>query len=413
MKPKMKKLIITAAALALISPLSAAWKLVNDGNATGWTVTRTGVTLASTEGTATTVDSPTNASAQGKVLRLYPGVTAGGAAALSYNYTFALPEGQKIKDLFPAANNTSTLYFKMLSPLVGGAPAVLNMTYGMMSAEFLGTQPVDWSWGNYSVLMRNNNFLLDQHNGTTYVALDSATANPTNAIPQSNVWYEYWVVINRTTNRMDGYIKGGQWASQTKVWSAASHRLDPQGKALDTIVMRTANDGITGVDALIFDDFFVDNSGTVNLSTPGQGPDGGASGASGTGKMVNIATRGSVGTGSGIMIAGFVLQEGPRRVLIRGVGPTLGGFGVSGTLADPEVTLLLGTTVVATNDNWGDATNAASIRATAAATGAFALGEGSADAAILVDLDPGAYTVQVNGKGGTTGVAIVEVYEAR
>lgn len=413
MKPKMKKLIITAAALALISPLSAAWKLVNNGNATGWTVTRTGVTLASTEGTATTVDSPTNASAQGKVLRLYPGVTAGGAASLQYNYTFALPEGQKIKDLFPAANNTSTLYFKMLSPLVGGAPAVLNMTYGMMSAEFLGTQPVDWSWGNYSVLTRNNNFLLDQHNGTTYVALDSATANPTNAIPQSNVWYEYWIVINRTTNRMDGYIKGGQWASQTKVWSASSHRLDPQGKALDTIVMRTSNDGITGVDALIFDDFFVDNSGTVNLSTPGQGADGGASGASGTGKMVNIATRGPVGTGSGIMIAGFVLQEGPRRVLIRGVGPTLGGFGVSGALVDPVITLFQEQTAVETNDNWGQASNAADIRATATAVGAFALAEGGADAALLLELPAGAYTVHLSGKAGSSGVALIEVYEVR
>lgn len=402
-------------ALGVVAPLVANWKVVdnlNDGTTNGWVVTLTGPTLASTAGTATAVDAPAAASAQGKVLRLYPGVTAGGAAALTYNYTFALSEDLKIKDRFPATANTSTLYFKMLSPLVGGAPAVINMTFGLMSAEFLTTQPSAWSWGNYSVLARNNNFLLDQHSGTTYVALDSSTANPANAIPQSNVWYEYWIVIDRTTNTIDGYIRGGQWATQTKVWTGSRPRLEVAGKPLDVIVMRTANDGITGVDPLFFDDFHIDNSGTVNLTSPSSG--GGGSGSFGTGKMVNIATRGAVGTGDSIMIAGFVVQEGSRRVLIRGVGPTLGGFGVTGTLADPVIELknTAGVTV-ATNDNWNSATNAAAIRTTAAATGAFALAEGSTDAALLVDLEPGAYTVLLSGKNNTTGVAIVEVYEAR
>jgi len=100
----MKKLIVSAIALGIVAPLSAQWNLVgnfNDGTAAGWTVTITGPTLAKTPGTATVVDAPAALAAQGKVLRLYPGETAGGAAALTYNYTFAFPESQKNQGQVP------------------------------------------------------------------------------------------------------------------------------------------------------------------------------------------------------------------------------------------------------------------------------------------------------------------------
>lgn len=136
-------------------------------------------------------------------------------------------------------------------------------------------------------------------------------------------------------------------------------------------------------------------------------------GAFGAGKMVNISTRGKVGTGSEIMIAGFVIEGGPRRVLIRAVGPTLGGLGVTGALTDPFLTLLRGQTTIAVNDDWGQAVNVSAIRTSAAASGAFVLADTSKDAAMLIDLDPGAYTAQVSGVNAATGVALVEVYEAR
>jgi hypothetical protein len=132
-----------------------------------------------------------------------------------------------------------------------------------------------------------------------------------------------------------------------------------------------------------------------------------------TGKLINVSTRGRVETGERILIAGFVVEGGPRRVVIRGVGPALGGFGVTGFLVDPELVVLRGSAVVATNDNWGQGTNAASFAATAATSGAFPYTAGSADAGLLLDLDAGAYTVQLRGKNDTTGVALVEVYEAR
>jgi hypothetical protein len=133
----------------------------------------------------------------------------------------------------------------------------------------------------------------------------------------------------------------------------------------------------------------------------------------GTGDLINIATRGQVETGDGIMTGGFVITGQSRRVLIRGVGPTLAGFGVFDTLEDPLIRLIPGgaTDPIATNDNWGDHAEAAEISTAAAATGAFALESGSADAAMVITLDPGAYTVQLLGADGGTGVALIEVYQ--
>ncbi|MBS0662125.1 MAG: immunoglobulin domain-containing protein, partial [Verrucomicrobia bacterium] len=127
-------------------------------------------------------------------------------------------------------------------------------------------------------------------------------------------------------------------------------------------------------------------------------------------KVINISTRGEVGTGEKIMIAGFVVSGNvPKRVLIRAIGPTLGGYGVTGTLADPLLKLYQGDTVIATNDDWGSVGTVASDAASQ--VGAFPLGAGSKDAALLLTLAPGVYSAQVSGVGGTTGVALIEVYE--
>lgn len=125
--------------------------------------------------------------------------------------------------------------------------------------------------------------------------------------------------------------------------------------------------------------------------------------------LVNLSCRANVGTGGNILIAGFTISgTTPKRVLIRGVGPTLANLGVAGALADPKLDLINQSTgaSVSSNDNW-DATMAS----TFGNVGAFALTPGSRDAAMIVTLPPGSYTAQVSGVGNTTGVAIVEVYE--
>lgn len=127
--------------------------------------------------------------------------------------------------------------------------------------------------------------------------------------------------------------------------------------------------------------------------------------------VVNASTRAHVGTGDNVLIPGFVIGgAGSLRLLIRAVGPTLAGFGVGDALADPMITLYRGTTALAANDNWSSAINAGAVSSTAAAVGAFALANGSRDAAILASLEPGTYSAIISGVGGTTGTALVELY---
>jgi hypothetical protein len=129
-------------------------------------------------------------------------------------------------------------------------------------------------------------------------------------------------------------------------------------------------------------------------------------------KVMNLSARGEAGLGDRMLIAGFVINgSSPKKVLVRAVGPTLGGFGVSGTLADPVLRIVQGTTVVRENDNWEAGNNVQLMTEAASKAGAFALAAGSKDAALLITLPPGTYNAQVTGVGNTTGVSLVEVYE--
>jgi len=134
--------------------------------------------------------------------------------------------------------------------------------------------------------------------------------------------------------------------------------------------------------------------------------------ASGT-RLANISTRAQVGTGGNIIIPGFVISgSGTDQLLVRADGPSLTQFGVSGVLAQPSLSVYNGAgTVIASNTGWGTSSNPALLASTAAAVGAFAFASGSADSAQIVNLSAGAYTIQVSGVNGTTGVALAEVYE--
>ena len=127
--------------------------------------------------------------------------------------------------------------------------------------------------------------------------------------------------------------------------------------------------------------------------------------------LINISTRGRVGTGDNVMIGGFVISgTAPKRVLIRALGPSLSAAGVPGALFNPtiQLTRVDGTPVlpIGINDNWQDNPNWLEIQGLG-----FAPGHPN-EAALLVTLEPNiAYTPIVSGVGGTTGVALVEVYE--
>jgi hypothetical protein len=128
-------------------------------------------------------------------------------------------------------------------------------------------------------------------------------------------------------------------------------------------------------------------------------------------RLVNASARAYVGTGDDALIPGFTIAgAGTVQVLVRAVGPGLAAFGVPGTLADPQITLYSGGTVIASNDNWGDAGNASQIPTVSAQNGAFALPAGSKDAVLLVSLSAGSYSAVVSGVAGGTGTVIVELY---
>jgi hypothetical protein len=123
-------------------------------------------------------------------------------------------------------------------------------------------------------------------------------------------------------------------------------------------------------------------------------------------KLINISARGFVGTGDGVMIGGWIItSQNPRTVLIRALGPSLARLGVPGVLADPVLELYdsEGHRLLS-NDNWQDSQRL-QIEATRLAP------TDSREAAILIRLNPGAYTAIVRGKNSATGQALVEVYD--
>ena len=131
-------------------------------------------------------------------------------------------------------------------------------------------------------------------------------------------------------------------------------------------------------------------------------------------RLTALSARTQVGSGADSQIAGFVIAgEGTKKVVVRGVGPGLAP-GVTGYLADPALRLwklnpLTGSwTLIAANDNWG---GDAALKAAFVRVGMGALATDSKDAALMLELEPGIYTAQVTGVGGTTGVALLEAYE--
>jgi hypothetical protein len=118
----------------------------------------------------------------------------------------------------------------------------------------------------------------------------------------------------------------------------------------------------------------------------------------------NISTRLSAQTGDNVLIGGFIVTgTQPKKVLIRAIGPSLP---LTGSLADPKMELHDSSGMLLdTNDNWKDAANKQAIIDTTIPP------QNDKESAILITLEPGAYTAIVSGVNNTTGIALVEVYD--
>jgi hypothetical protein len=147
-----------------------------------------------------------------------------------------------------------------------------------------------------------------------------------------------------------------------------------------------------------------------------------------TAQLVNISTRGLVEAGANIMIGGVIIEgTAPKTILIRGRGPSMAGapFLVPGVLANPILRLFSGQTIIAQNDNWQDAPScsdficggAAQITATGNDPCRSNPGQPSfplnctLESAILITLNPGAYTVHLAGADGASGVGLIEIFQ--
>lgn len=131
-------------------------------------------------------------------------------------------------------------------------------------------------------------------------------------------------------------------------------------------------------------------------------------------ELCNLSTRAYLAPREGVLIAGFVVVgTGPKKLLIRAVGPTLSAFGVTDALANPRLAIMSGTgATLAENDDWSTGAGAAEVAATSPAVGAFGLPPGSRDAALVVALPPGLFSAVVRSvEPAAGGVALLEIYD--
>ena len=126
-------------------------------------------------------------------------------------------------------------------------------------------------------------------------------------------------------------------------------------------------------------------------------------------RLANIATRGLVQPGDKLMIAGFIIQNGPVRAVVRGTGPSLTAFGISNALPDTTVQLRdQNGMLLVENDDWKVRSDGSSQQAEVEATGLQPSND--LESAFVTTLPPGQYTAQLRGKPETTGIGVVQVY---
>ena len=128
-------------------------------------------------------------------------------------------------------------------------------------------------------------------------------------------------------------------------------------------------------------------------------------------RLINLSARTQVGQGSNVLIAGFVIGgTTSKTVLIRASGPALAPYGLTGVLPDPALQLFASNSrLIASNKGWGVGPL---IGSGSSSVGAFLWGTlATSDSALLITLPPGAYTAEVTGASGDTGIALVEIYD--
>ncbi len=207
-------------------------------------------------------------------------------------------------------------------------------------------------------------------------------------------------------------FRGADRVAVNTGWSTAANAADiaqaaplggafalPAGSTDSALLLALAPGAYTGV----VSNATAANAGTALLEV--YDLSGGAAGQ----RLVNLSTRGTVG-GANVLIAGLSISSfQPKRVLLRALGPALSNFGIVDAVSRPVLSLYRGSALVASNENWRSDINTSNAAIAGDEIGLFRLIE--ADSTLLVNLPAGNYTAVVSGAGGTTGTALVEVYD--
>ncbi|HJU11963.1 MAG TPA: hypothetical protein VJ728_13855 [Candidatus Binataceae bacterium] len=279
-----------------------------------------------------------------------------------------------------------------------------------------GQRSANSTGGSYTVTVSNPGNPSTYYSGAYYLLNASGTIN-----------YSRGTVNTATFNLVEAFQTGGSRTltgsttftvvSATQITFAASQvtsndgftytvqpfTLTRQGSKYMGSMMLTDGDPLTSWgDYLswvveVTDANDTDGDGIPDLSDVPVGPI--------TGEPLNISTRLNVLTADNVLIGGFVITgSGPKKLLILGVGPSLSAYGIANPLNDPTLELHSGNSIIASNDNWKD-TQQNDIEATTLQP------SNDAESAILITLNPGAYTAILAGKSGGVGVGLVEVYD--
>lgn len=188
------------------------------------------------------------------------------------------------------------------------------------------------------------------------------------------------------------------WVDSADAQNIASYGLDPTNSR-ESAILRTLTPGNYTAIVKAFDNGDGDLTGTglfelYDLHTSG-------------GRAGNISTRGQVGTGNDVMIAGFIIGGSQsKEVIVRALGPSLATAGISNPLSNPNLEVHDSNgSLLRSNDNWQSDPNSARVQQVGLAPNQ------PVESALDLNLNPGAYTAIVSGVSGATGIALVEVYD--
>ncbi len=155
---------------------------------------------------------------------------------------------------------------------------------------------------------------------------------------------------------------------------------------------------------LFWDDIHPTTAGHFQIAQEAARVLDGAAGA--PARALNVSSRVTVGEGENIAVGGFIVTgNAPKRVIVRGIGPSLTSLGVAGALSDPTLALFdQSGSLLATNNNWEDSQQSEIIATGLAPSDRL-------EAAIVQTLPPGSYTAVLSGAGASTGIGLVEFYD--